>query len=94
MPLGIDRIGYTNKFRRRYRRLDPGIRAEVDALIRELAEDRLSPGRKLKPMKGHDRLYELRVNYQFRLTFRLRADHVAELAAAVHMTYSIRRHDA
>lgn len=81
MPLGIDRIGYTNKFRRRYRRLDPRIRAEVDALIRELAEDRLLPGRKLKPMKGHDRLYELRVNYQFRLTFRLRADHVAELTA-------------
>ena len=32
-------------------------------------------------MKSHDGLYELRVSYQFRLTFRLRADHVAELAA-------------
>ena len=35
-------------------------------------------------MKGHDGLYELRVNYQFRLTFRLRADHVAELTAVVN----------
>ena len=42
------------------------------------------PGRELKPMKGHDGLYELRVNYQFRLTFRLRADHVAELTAVVN----------
>lgn len=81
MPLGIDQIGYTNKFRRRYRRLDPRIRAEVDALIRELAEDRLLPGRKLKPMKSHDGIHELRVNDRFRLTFRLRDGHIAELAA-------------
>ena len=43
-PLGIDKIGYTNKFKRRYRRLDRRMRAEVDTLIRELAENRLSPG--------------------------------------------------
>lgn len=80
-PLGIDRVSYTNKFKRRYRRLDRRMRAEVDTLIRELVEDRLSPGRNLKPMKGHDGIYELRVSYRFRLTFRLREDRVAELSA-------------
>ena len=78
-PLGIDRIGYTNKFKRRYRRLDRRMRAQVDTLIRELAEDRLSPGRKLRPMSGHEGIYELRVSYRFRLAFRLRDGHVAEL---------------
>ena len=75
-PFGIDEVGCTNKFKRRYRRLDRRMRAEVDSLIREIVEDRLSPGRNVS---GHDGLYELRVNYHFRLAFRLRDGHIAEL---------------
>ena len=53
-PLGIDKIGYTNKFKRRYRRLDRRMRAEVDTLTTTWSARSTTPTSRSRSRRRND----------------------------------------
>lgn len=73
MVLGIERIGRLSRFKKAYKRLEPEVQDQVDAVIRELELQRMPVGRDLKKRKGtgNQTVYQVRVDRHFRLTFQV-----------------------
>lgn len=67
--LKITGFDYKPSFKKDLRRLDPGIRKDVQKAINDLKGDNeLSPGRHLKKLKGSN-AYSIRIGRDYRLSF-------------------------
>lgn len=59
----------TSTFTKRFRKLPARVQRKFDKQIRLFAQNPWHPSLNIKKMRGHDEVWEARVDYQYRFTF-------------------------
>jgi mRNA-degrading endonuclease RelE of RelBE toxin-antitoxin system len=67
-------ILFTDRFVRAYDRLPDGIRQKVKKALRLLDTDARHPSLRVHPIRGHQGIYEARVDQKYRMSFEFDGD--------------------
>lgn len=73
----ISTIDFLPRFKRAYKRLDPQMQAAVDEAIEDLRKNPIPNGRHVHKMRGHENVWEVRINRGYRMSFSLNGDMAA-----------------
>ena len=74
----------TDRFKKLYKRLPGSIRKKVKRQLEFLAEDVRHPSLYAKKMRGRGGIWEARVDFHHRLTFRMTGDRIILRAVGPH----------